>query len=52
MKKPGNKKSSIGNWEGTYLFVGYVDEQVGVGQNDGKNKCIINGKDEQQWECP
>jgi len=36
MKKPCNKKSSTWNWEGTYLFVKYVDEHVGVGQDDGK----------------
>jgi hypothetical protein len=47
MKKIGNKKSLIGNWEGIYLFVGYVDEHHGVGQDDGKKKCIIRGKDEQ-----
>jgi hypothetical protein len=47
MKKPSKKKSLIGNWEGTYVFVGDVDEQVGVGQDDGKNKWIIRGKDEQ-----
>jgi hypothetical protein len=52
MKKTSNKKSSTGNWEGIYLFVGYVDEQVGVGQDDDKKKCIIKGKDEQQCECP
>jgi hypothetical protein len=47
MKKPVKKKSSIGNCEGFYLFMGYVDEQIGVGQDDGKKKCIIRGKDEQ-----
>lgn len=47
MKKPVKKKSSTWNWEGTYLFMGYVDEWVGAGQDDGKNKCIIRGKDEQ-----
>jgi hypothetical protein len=26
MKKLGKKKSLIGNWEGLYLYVGYVDE--------------------------
>jgi hypothetical protein len=26
MKKPGKKKALISNWEGPYLFVGYVDE--------------------------
>jgi len=32
--------------------MGYVDEQGGLEQDDGKRKCIIKGKDEQQWECP
>jgi hypothetical protein len=47
MKKLGKKKVWIGSCEGPYLFVGYVDEQVGVEQDDGKRKCIIKGKDEQ-----
>ncbi len=47
MKKPSKKKVLIGSWEGPYLFVGYVDEQVGVEQDDGIRKCIIKGKDEQ-----
>ncbi len=32
--------------------MGYVDEQGGLEQHDGKRKCIIKGKHEQQWECP
>ncbi len=51
MKKLG-KKALTGSWEGPYLFLGYVDEQGGLEQDDGKRKCIIKGKDEQQWECP
>jgi hypothetical protein len=47
MKKPSKKKHLIGSWEGPCLFVGYVDEQVGVEQDDGKRKCIIKSKDEQ-----
>jgi hypothetical protein len=47
MKKLGKEKVLIGSWEGPYLFVGYVDEQVGVEQDDGKRKCIIKSKDEQ-----
>jgi hypothetical protein len=23
-----------------------------MGQDDGKRKCIIRDKDEQQWDCP
>jgi hypothetical protein len=52
MKKPGKKKFLMSSWEGFYLFVGYVDEQISMGQDDGIRKCIIKGKDEQQWEHP
>jgi hypothetical protein len=52
MKKLGKKKALIGSWEGLYLFVGYVDEQGVLEQDDGRKKCIIKGKDEQQWEHP
>ncbi len=51
MKKLGKKKSFTKSWERLYLFVGYVDEQENVGHDDGGRKCIIRGKDEQQWEC-
>jgi hypothetical protein len=47
MKKSSKKKVLIGSSERPYLFVGYVDEQVGVEQDDGRRKCIIKGKDEQ-----
>ncbi len=50
MKKPG-KKALIGSWERPYLFVRYVDEQRGLEQDDGKRKCVIKGKDGQQWGC-
>jgi hypothetical protein len=52
MKKPSKKKSMMSSWEGLYLFLGYVDEQISMGQDDGIRKCIIKGKDEQQWEHP
>jgi hypothetical protein len=52
MKKPNYKKSMTRSWEGLYLFVGYVDEQENVGHDDGRQKCIIGGEDEQLWECP
>jgi hypothetical protein len=52
MKKPSKKKALIGIWEGLYLFVGYVDEQGILEQDDGIRKCIIKGKDEQEWEHP
>ncbi len=44
MKKLGKKKALTGSWEGPYLFVGYVDEQGGLEQDDGRRKCIIKGK--------
>ncbi len=47
MKKLGKKKVLIGSWQGPYLFVGYVDEEVGVEQDYGRKKCVIKGKDEQ-----
>jgi hypothetical protein len=46
MKKLGKKKSLMSSWEGLYLFMGYVDEHISMGQNDGRRKCIIKGKDE------
>ncbi len=52
MNKLGKKKTLIRSWEGPYLFIIYVDEQGGLEQDDGRKKCIIKGKDEQQWECP
>ncbi len=52
MKMPSKKKALMGSWEGPYLFVGYVNEQVGMEHDDGKIKCIIRGEDEQQWERP
>jgi len=30
----------------------YVDGQAYVIQDDGSHKCIIRGKDDQQWEQP
>lgn len=30
----------------------YVDGQANVIQHDGSHKCIIRGKDDQQWEQP
>jgi hypothetical protein len=50
MKKPCKKK--IWWVIGKVLFVGYVDEQINMGQDDDIRKCIIKGKDEQQWEHP
>jgi len=46
MKKLGKKKALMGSWEGPYLFVGYVDEHVGMEHDDGRRKCIIREEDE------
>lgn len=40
MKKPSEKKSLIKNWEGPYLFVGYVDEHDNLESDEGGQKCI------------
>jgi hypothetical protein len=47
MEMPGKKKALMGSWVGPYLFVGYVDEEVGMEHDDGRRKCISKGKDGQ-----
>jgi hypothetical protein len=37
-------------WEGSYLFVGYVDEKEMVESDERGCICIIKGFDEDQWQ--
>jgi hypothetical protein len=45
MKKPSKKKLLVGNWEGPYLFINYVDEKENVEHDEGVSKCIIRSKE-------
>jgi hypothetical protein len=46
MKKLSKKKSLMGSWEGLYLFVWYLNQHENTTQDEGRWKCIIEGKDE------
>jgi hypothetical protein len=46
----GKKKVFDGSWEGSYLFVRYVDEKEMVEFDEGGCICIIKGFDEDQWQ--
>jgi hypothetical protein len=48
MKKPRMKKALEANWEGPYLFEGYVDEKELIESHKGGRICIIKGCDEHQ----
>jgi hypothetical protein len=48
MKNLGKKKVLEANWEGPYLFVGYVEEKELTKSHEGGCMCIIKGCDENQ----
>jgi hypothetical protein len=52
MNKPRKKKSLVSNWEGSFLFMNYLDGNGFMEQDEGKRMCVIKGKEEQLWDKP
>ncbi len=50
MKKLGEKRALLANWEGPYAFMKYKDEKGFRKFDDGSWICIIKYIDGKQWE--
>jgi hypothetical protein len=46
MKNPRKQKSLASNWEGSFLFVNYLDKNGFMDRDEGSRLYLIKGKDE------
>lgn len=47
MKKLRKKKSLASSWEGSFLFVNYLDKNGFMDHDEGGRICVIKGKNKQ-----
>ncbi len=50
MRKPGERRTLLANWEGSYAFMKYKDKKGCREFDDGNQVYIIKGIGGKQWE--